>query len=72
MYGYQDSKNLITFVKDRKGHDLKYAINPGKMRNFLGWKPRVKFDEGLTETIEWYTNKMLGFKNLKREKTTKS
>jgi len=49
-------KNLIEFVADRKGHDLRYAIDSSKIRNELGWKPKVDFEEGLKETVIWYLN----------------
>ncbi|HRJ35571.1 MAG TPA: dTDP-glucose 4,6-dehydratase [Flavobacteriales bacterium] len=48
------SERLITFVKDRAGHDLRYAIDASKLRNELGWKPSVTFEEGLEKTVEWY------------------
>jgi len=47
-------KKLITFVKDRPGHDRRYAINCGKIKRELGWTQRVEFNEGLDITIEWY------------------
>jgi dTDP-glucose 4,6-dehydratase len=50
------SKQLITFVKDRAGHDLRYAIDAGKIKNELGWEPSVQFEEGLEKTIDWYLN----------------
>jgi len=50
------SKQLITFVKDRKGHDLRYAIDAHKISTELGWKPSVAFEEGLAQTIDWYLN----------------
>ena len=51
-------KNLITFVEDRKGHDMRYAMDHSKITNELGWKPSVSFKEGIQKTIEWYkTNK---------------
>ncbi|MDE6279341.1 MAG: dTDP-glucose 4,6-dehydratase [Paramuribaculum sp.] len=52
---------LITFVTDRKGHDLRYAIAPAKLCNELGWKPSVTFEEGIEKTVEWYlaTNQWL-------------
>ena len=46
--------NLITSVKDRLGHDRRYAINSSKIQHDLGWKPSVKFDEGLRNTVKWY------------------
>jgi len=48
------SEKLITFVKDRPGHDLRYAIDSSKLRNELGWEPRHSFEEGLRKTIKWY------------------
>lgn len=45
---------LITFVQDRKGHDLRYAIDNGKITRELGWKPAVRFEDGIRETIDWY------------------
>jgi dTDP-glucose 4,6-dehydratase len=45
---------LITYVKDRPGHDRRYAIDASKLYNELGWTPSVKFEEGFRETIEWY------------------
>lgn len=50
------SERLITFVKDRAGHDLRYAIDASKMKNELGWKPSVSFEEGLEKTVDWYMN----------------
>lgn len=48
------SRDLITFVKDRPGHDLRYAIDAGKIMGELGWKPSVDFSAGLTQTVDWY------------------
>ncbi len=48
------SEQLIAFVKDRPGHDLRYAIDASKINQELGWKPSVTFEEGLRETINWY------------------
>ncbi len=48
------SENLITYVKDRAGHDLRYAIDSGKIQKELGWKPSLQFAEGLEKTVEWY------------------
>lgn len=50
------SEQLITFVKDRPGHDLRYAIDATKINQELGWKPSVTFEEGLAQTIDWYMN----------------
>ena len=49
-----ESEKLITYVKDRPGHDLRYAIDASKINKELGWKPSVTFDEGLSKTIDWY------------------
>ncbi|MCD4745841.1 MAG: dTDP-glucose 4,6-dehydratase [Bacteroidales bacterium] len=48
------SANLITYVKDRAGHDLRYAIDSSKLQNELGWKPSLQFEEGLEKTVDWY------------------
>lgn len=48
------SEKLINYVKDRPGHDLRYAIDAGKINKELGWKPSVTFEEGLAKTIDWY------------------
>lgn len=47
-------ETLITYVEDRKGHDLRYAVNAGKMSHELGWIPRTNFSEGIVKTIQWY------------------
>lgn len=49
-----ESEKLITYVKDRPGHDRRYAIDAGKINKELGWKPSVTFEEGLSQTIDWY------------------
>ena len=48
------SEDLITFVKDRPGHDRRYAIDPTKIHNELGWLPQTKFENGIEKTIDWY------------------
>lgn len=50
------SEDLITFVKDRPGHDRRYAINPAKIHSELGWLPQTSFAEGIEKTIKWYLN----------------
>ncbi len=47
-------ESLITFVADRKGHDMRYAIDPTKIKNELEWEPETSFDEGIVKTVEWY------------------
>ncbi|WP_291867284.1 dTDP-glucose 4,6-dehydratase [Maribacter sp.] len=49
-----ESERLITYVKDRPGHDLRYAIDANKINKELGWKPSVTFEEGLSKTVDWY------------------
>ena len=51
-----ESEALITYVKDRPGHDLRYAIDASKINKELGWEPSVTFEEGLAKTIDWYLN----------------
>lgn len=48
--------DLISFVKDRLGHDFRYAIDPTKITETLGWTPETPFEEGIVKTIEWYLN----------------
>ncbi len=48
------SRELITYVTDRAGHDLRYAIDAGKLKRDLGWEPSLQFEEGLRKTIQWY------------------
>ena len=50
------SEKLITYVKDRPGHDLRYAIDANKINKELGWSPTVTFEQGLDQTIDWYLN----------------
>lgn len=49
-----ESEQLITFVKDRAGHDLRYAIDATKIKRELGWEPSLQFEEGISKTIDWY------------------
>ncbi|WP_420384853.1 dTDP-glucose 4,6-dehydratase [Roseivirga sp.] len=50
------SRTLITFVKDRAGHDKRYAIDASKIKEELGWEPSLQFEEGLEKTVDWYLN----------------
>jgi dTDP-glucose 4,6-dehydratase len=50
------SEKLITYVTDRAGHDLRYAIDASKLKNELGWMPSLQFEEGISKTIDWYLN----------------
>jgi dTDP-glucose 4,6-dehydratase len=50
------SKNLVTYIKDRLGHDKRYAIDTSKLQKDLGWKPKYSFNNGIDKTIDWYLN----------------
>lgn len=54
--GLSQYKDLITYVTDRPGHDLRYAIDASKIERDLGWKPKESFETGLRKTVEWYIN----------------
>lgn len=56
--------NLITYVKDRPGHDFRYAIDCSKLKNELGWKQKHNFETGLKETIDWYCNNLDWVRNI--------
>jgi len=58
------SEKLITYIKDRPGHDRRYAIDAGKINKELGWKPSVTFEEGLSQTIDWYLQNKAWLKNV--------
>jgi dTDP-glucose 4,6-dehydratase len=47
-------ERLITFVTDRPGHDMRYAIDPSKIRRELGWTPDTRFEDGIASTVRWY------------------
>ncbi len=59
-----ESQKLITFIEDRPGHDLRYAIDASKIKKELGWKPSVTFEEGLEKTIDWYLENEIWLKNI--------
>lgn len=60
-------ESLMTFVKDRPGHDLRYPIESKKIRQELGWKPEAGFEEGLQRTIDWYKNNEQWWRPLKEK-----
>ena len=60
----KSSEELIEYVKDRPGHDLRYAIDASKINKELGWKPSVTFEQGLSITIDWYLNNENWLKNV--------
>ncbi|MDO9629481.1 MAG: GDP-mannose 4,6-dehydratase, partial [Acholeplasmataceae bacterium] len=57
-------ESLIRYVTDRKGHDMRYAIDPTKIENELGWKPKYNFDTGITQTIKWYLDNQQWVQNI--------
>lgn len=57
-------ESFISFVEDRAGHDLRYAIDPTKISNELGWKPTILFDEGIKKTIKWYVDNKEWWENI--------
>lgn len=57
-------ESRIAYVTDRKGHDLRYGIDAGKLRQELGWRPAVSFDEGLRQTIRWYLEHRSWWENI--------
>jgi dTDP-glucose 4,6-dehydratase len=57
-------ESLITYVQDRKGHDLRYAIDPHKLETELGWEPEYNFDTGIAQTIQWYLDNEDWWKNI--------
>ena len=58
------SRELITFVKDRKGHDRRYAIDASKIKNELDWEPKVYPQEGMSATIDWYLDNASWLENV--------
>ncbi len=58
------SEELITYVADRAGHDLRYAIDPTKIHNALGWLPETKFEDGIKKTIQWYLENKPWWENI--------
>ena len=52
--GFCEERGIGTYVTDRKGHDMRYAIDPTKIHNELGWLPETKFADGIKKTIKWY------------------
>lgn len=59
-----DAEKLITYVTDRAGHDLRYAIDATKLSKELGWKPSLQFEEGLRKTVRWYLDNQLWIDNI--------
>lgn len=65
---FSRNESAIEYVKDRKGHDKRYAIDATKIRNELGWVPKYTFEQGLKETIEWYLKNRTWWQKLKEKK----
>ena len=61
------SENMIEYVKDRPGHDFRYSMDSSKIRNELGWLPKIEFDKGLENTINWYLENEKWWKNISQE-----
>jgi dTDP-glucose 4,6-dehydratase len=61
-------KDLITFVKDRPGHDLRYAIDSTKIQKDLGWMPEESFETGIRKTVEWYINNEIWWREIQEKK----
>jgi dTDP-glucose 4,6-dehydratase len=58
------SDKLITYVTDRAGHDLRYAIDSTKLKNELGWEPSLQFEEGIEKTVKWYLENKYWVENI--------
>jgi dTDP-glucose 4,6-dehydratase len=58
------ARQLITFIRDRPGHDRRYAIDATKIKNELGFEPSLTFEQGLAETIDWYLNNNVWLENI--------
>ena len=61
------NKTKIIYVKDRPGHDSRYAINSKKLKNELNWKPKINLEKGIKLTLEWYLNNKQYFKNFSKK-----
>lgn len=64
LHALNKPETLISYVTDRKGHDLRYAIDPTKIETELGWVPRYNFDTGIAQTIQWYLDNEPWWKNI--------
>ena len=66
--GIKDFNELIEFVPDRPGHDLRYAINSSKMKQCFSWSPQENFDSGLEKTVEWYVDNKVWWQDILEKK----
>ena len=64
LHALNKPESLITYVTDRKGHDMRYAIDPTKLETELGWKPKYTFDTGIPMTIQWYLDNKEWWENI--------
>ena len=60
-------ESSIKYVEDRLGHDKRYAIDSSKMKNELGWEPKVNFEDGIKITIDWYLKNQEWIKNIEKK-----
>ena len=61
-------KNVkINFVKDRPGHDIRYALNSNKIKKELNWKPKINFKEGIKLTFDWYNKNKMYYKSISKK-----
>ena len=65
LEGLDKGEEMIEYVKDRPGHDLRYAVDFSKLQQELGWEPKVKFEDGIKRTIEWYKKNEAWWKKIK-------
>lgn len=59
-----EDMNLITYVTDRPGHDMRYAIDSSKLQRELGWEPSLQFEEGIEKTVRWYLDNQAWMDNI--------
>ena len=69
--GINRYSDLITFVEDRLGHDIRYAIDATKIKKELGWKPKETFESGIEKTIKWYIENTTWYKNIIKKRDIK-
>ena len=66
--GLSHFQDLITYVKDRPGHDKRYAIDPTKLETELGWRPQENFDTGIRKTVQWYLDNEWWWRPIREKK----
>ena len=64
-------KSKIKFVKDRPGHDIRYALNSNKIKNEFNWQPKIKFSKGIRKTFNWYLNNIDYYKSISKKDIVK-